>query len=206
MPMLTDAYHVTSLFLWMVIILKGLQHHVVPDAHSLVVIRALNFPSDGHFLAAVTWDMNHSRIYNGVCIGQHRKICTSALHFFTVALPSHRKLLFHSLWILWLTCCRCGVFRCRISKDDCMFGADAACLEVNNVIQETSYVSNTKDGAVEYVSCTFYQFWQVSRHKPVWFPLKCHQKHYILFWKSVWTEQHLNKYILVMTQGFRIKT
>lgn len=114
---------------------------------SLVVKRALNFTPDGHFLAAVIWDINHSRLNNGVCIG-HRKMCTSALHVITVALPSHRALLFYSLGILWLRTCRCVELQCRISKDDCVFEADAACLEVNSLIQETRFnVSSTKNGA-----------------------------------------------------------
>lgn len=34
-----------------------------------------------------------------------------------------------------------------------MFGADAACLEVNSLIQETTYASSTKDGVEEYGHC-----------------------------------------------------
>lgn len=44
----------------------------------------------------------------------------------------------------------------RISVYDCMLGADAACLEVNSLIQETSYVSSTKDRAGEYGHCLMY--------------------------------------------------
>lgn len=93
-------------------------------------------------VSSVSWDINHSWIYNGMCIRQHRK-STSALHFMTIALPSHRALLFtHGEFY---GCWRAAdvAFQRHISKDDCMLETDAACLGVNSLIQETTYVSST---------------------------------------------------------------
>lgn len=58
--MLIGAYCVSSLCLWTVIMLGGGVAASCPARCTLIdsvgVSRALNFPSDGHFQAAVTWD------------------------------------------------------------------------------------------------------------------------------------------------------
>lgn len=115
--MLIGIYCGSSLCLWMTNYARG-------DAAAcwarctlidcLIVSKALNFPSDGHFLTAATWDIIHSRIYNGRA---HRTTQANMHICSAVRCYDQRTFAFHSLWFLWpLTCCRCAVFQYRMNR------------------------------------------------------------------------------------------
>lgn len=90
-----------------------------------------------------------------------------------------------------------------------MFGADAACLEVNSLIQETSYVSSTKDGAGEYGDCLMYRLSILSGFTPQTcvVSIKMSSQMVVFVFESLSVNRAAFKQIqiLVMTQGFRIK-
>lgn len=125
MLMVIDAYHVTSFFFLNGYYPQGLATSCCARCtiiDSLIVSRALYFPSDGHFLAAVTWDINHSRIYNGVRIGQHAHLlCISLLlrchhterfcftHFEFYGCWRAADVAYFSIWLyVWSRCCMFG--------------------------------------------------------------------------------------------------
>lgn len=88
-----------------------------------------------------------------------------------------------------------------------MVGADAACLEVNSLIQETSFVSRTKDRAGEYRHCLMYLLSVPTSFTPQTcvVSIKMSSKTMCFVLNVSLNRTPSNKYILVMMKGFRIE-
>lgn len=138
------------------------------------------------------------------CIGQHGETCTSALH--SISCYHMERLCFTHFDF-------CG---CWHAEDAAYFSVVLAerWEQAMHVWKQTASSQRQfvfpvqKKGRGGYGHRLMYLLSvlrRVSWRKQVWISLICHQRRCTLLWKSLWTQQHFNTYILVMSPAFRIK-